>query len=117
MATLRTFAYNPSLIPISGSTQVGTLAVGGSGGDVDWWDGPDEELGYVIAIPVSGNTQPTPIPGVFASVGFYRSDGLNDSSFINLSEYVSNIFDNPQTFSSATDASIWLTTNVFWNSY
>ena len=57
MSTSRAFAYNPSLTPIPGSIQVGALAVGGgSGGGVVWWDGPDEELGYVIAVPVSGNT-------------------------------------------------------------
>jgi hypothetical protein len=26
-----------------------------------FWNGPDEDLGYVIAVPVSGNTQPTPV--------------------------------------------------------
>jgi hypothetical protein len=62
-------AYNPSLSPIDGTDQVGTLAVGIteqdynlSPGGVTWWNGPDEELGYVIAVPVSGNTQPTPVP-------------------------------------------------------
>jgi hypothetical protein len=79
--------------------------------------GPDEDLGYVIAVPVSGNTQPTEIPGVFASVGFFRSDDLTDGSFINIAEYVANEYNTPQTFSSATDASNWLTTNGFWNSY
>jgi hypothetical protein len=27
-----------------------------------WWNGPDEELGYVIAQSVSGNTQPSNVP-------------------------------------------------------
>jgi hypothetical protein len=65
MSTARPFAYNPSLTPISGTIQVGDLAVGsvnGGGFNVGvWWNGPDEEQGYVIAIPVPDNTQPTPV--------------------------------------------------------
>ena len=307
MATTTPLAYNPTASPISGTSQVGTLAVGRSQqdysinpGGVTWWMGPDEDLGYVIGVPVSGNTQTTPlgstwdanyvgvgnvlssgntvvtnnavnasvlgtqlvdgndkimfsirvnqgingvigfgqndmninsyvgsdnksfgldsqgqylfygavqdsglpswgspndiidvaiklgvgsgiwfrlngggwngtrnenpasgysslgvpivnpnlypgltpypvniqgkatflsepvysvpsgftfIGGVFASVGFYRSTGLTDSSFIDVAEYVANEYGTPQTFSSATQASIWLTTNGYWNSY
>ena len=68
MATTKPFAYNPSLSPISGTTQIGTLAVGTTDqdysinpGGVKWWMGPNEDLGYVIGIPVSGGTQPTPV--------------------------------------------------------
>ena len=118
MATSRPFAYNTGA-SISGTTQTGDLAVGVSDepyadnyGGVIWWNGPDEELGYVIAVPVSSNTQPTPIPGVFASVGFWRSDDLTEGSFVDLTNTVFN-----QTFSSATEASIWLTANGYWNSY
>jgi len=119
MATTTPLAYNPSASPIAGTSQVGTLAVGTSPqdysinpGGVPWWMGPDEELGYVIGVSVPGNTQPTPISGVTASVGFYRSTGLTDISFV---ELTNQTFD--QNFSSATDASIWLTTNGYWNSY
>jgi hypothetical protein len=52
-----------------------------------------------------------------ASVGFYRTKTLTDNDFINLSQYVASKNNTPQTFSSATDASIWLTNNGFWNSY
>lgn len=121
MATARPFAYNTGA-PIAGTTQIGSLAVGTPtdgfvATGLEWWEGPDEELGYVIAVPVSGDTQPTPISGVTASLGFYRTDGFDDNGFINLSQYVANDFGNPQTFLSATDASIWLTNNGFWNSY
>jgi len=61
MATTRPFAYNPGS-PIAGTIQVGDLAVGyptsGYTG-MEWWNGPDEDLGYVIAQPVSADTQPT----------------------------------------------------------
>ena len=120
MATARPFAYNPgSLIP--GTEQVGSLSIGtptsGITNNPQYWNGPDEDLGYVIAAPVSGNTQPTEIPGVFASVGFYRTDSFDDNQFIQLSEIISDVYGTPQTFLSASDASNWLTNNGFWNSF
>jgi hypothetical protein len=64
MATARPFAYNTGS-PIDGTIQVGNLSIGtptsGFTNNPQFWNGPDEELGYVIATPVSGNTQPTPV--------------------------------------------------------
>ena len=67
MATTAPLAYNTGS-PIQGTEQVGDLAIGITNqdystnpGGVTWWMSPDEELGYVIAHPVSGNTQLTPI--------------------------------------------------------
>jgi hypothetical protein len=116
MATARPFAYNTGST-INGTEQVGSLAVGTptsgfSSTGLAWWNGADEDLGYVIATPVSGNTQPTPISGVTASVGFYRSTGLTDASFIELTNSVFN-----QTFTTANYSSYYLTTNGYWNSY
>lgn len=118
MATTTPFAYNTGA-PIGGTSQLGDLAIGTTAqdysinpGGVPWWMGPDEELGYVITVPVSGNTQPTPVSGVTASVGFYRSTGLTENSFVDLTNNVFN-----QNFSSATDASVWLTNNGYWSSY
>jgi hypothetical protein len=120
MATASPFAYNTGGT-IPGTQQVGFLSVGtptsGFTNNPQYWNGPDEELGYVIAVPVSGNTQPTPISGVTASLGFFQTNGFSDSDFINLSQAVSSQYGTTQTFSSATDASTWLTTNGFWNSY
>ena len=120
MSTTTSFAYNLGE-SIPGTQQVGNLSIGtptsGYTNNPQYWNGPDEELGYVIAVPVSGNTQPTPIPGVFASLGFFQTSGFSDSEFINLSQAVSSEYGTPQTFSSATEASTWLTTNGFWNSY
>ena len=76
-------AYNPSASPIAGTTQVGSLAVGTtdqdyslSPGGVTWWMGPEESDGYVIAVPVSGNTQPTQIPddAIFLSPTYKGTD-------------------------------------------
>jgi len=52
-----------------------------------------------------------------ASVGFYGTETFDNTEFINLAEIVSNEYGNPQTFSSSTDASVWLRNNGFWNSY
>lgn len=42
---------------------------------LQWWNGPDEDPGYVIAqtnVDGSGNPlQPTPIPGGLGNVGFF----------------------------------------------
>jgi hypothetical protein len=65
MSTSRPFAYNTGSA-IAGTEQIGDLAVGfptsGFTGSPQFWNGPDEDLGYVIAVPVSGNTQPTQVP-------------------------------------------------------
>jgi hypothetical protein len=112
-------AYNPSLSPIDGTDQVGTLAVGIdeqdyslSPGGVTWWNGPEESTGYVIAVPVPGNTQPTEIPGVFASVGFYRSADLTENSFVELTNTVFG-----QNFTNGTDCKTWLNDNGYWTSF
>ena len=119
MSITRPFAYNIGS-PISGTTQVGSLAVGdinieysANYGGVIWWEGPDETLGYVIAESVSGNTQPTEIPGVYASVGFYRSEFLTEPSFIGIAGYVSQ----GQTFDTGNQAATWLTNNGYWSSW
>ena len=116
MATSRPFAYNTGST-ISGTLQFGNLAVGtptsGVTGSPQWWNGPDEELGYVIAESVSGNTQPTPVSGVSASVGFFRSTALTESSFIQTAQAVSRT----QTFASGNDAYLWLTGNSYWTSW
>ena len=66
MSTSRPFAYNNGA-PIPGTEQVGDLAVGwptngfGSTGKI-WWNGPDEDSGYVIAKINTRGNQPTPVP-------------------------------------------------------
>jgi hypothetical protein len=115
MAFARPFAYNPgSLIP--GTEQVGSLSIGtptsGFTNNPQYWNGPDEELGYVITQSVSGNTQPTEIPGVFASLGFFRSTDLTEGSFITLSETIAG-----QSFATGEDAKTWLNNNGYWTSY
>jgi hypothetical protein len=125
MSTSRPFAYNP--IPpnslISGTSQLGNLAIGvlvkpytENYGGVRWWEGPDEDLGYVIAVPVSGNTQPTPNPGETASVAFYRSKQLTDPSFLQITNYLAKKQGQPP-FVNTQVAYDWLTAQGYWTSF
>jgi hypothetical protein len=115
MAFARPFAYNLGTT-IPGTEQVGNLSIGaptsGFTNNPQFWNGPDEELGYVIAQSVSGNTQPTPLSGVTASVGFFRSTDLTEGSFITLSETIAG-----QSFANGDDAKTWLNNNGYWTSY
>ena len=118
MATARPFAYNTGA-GITGTVQFGFLAVGTptagfSSTGLEWWNGPDEDPGYVIAQSVPGDTQPTPVFGVSASVGFFRSSVLTDPSFISLA----NVIAGPSgPFASGSAAKTWLNSNGYWTSY
>lgn len=115
MAFARPFAYNPSS-QIPGTEQIGNLSIGtptsGFTNSPQYWNGPDEELGYIIAQSVSGNTQPTPFSGVTASVGFFRSPLLTENSFV---EFTNNLFG--QNFSNGNEAVVWLNSNGYWTSF
>jgi hypothetical protein len=114
MATARPFAYNTGST-ISGTTQIGSLAVGtpssGFTGNPRWWNGPDEDLGYVICRPNTSGNQPNP-DNVPAYIRFSRSKLKTDQSFINL---VNSVFN--QTFTGTTQCSSYLTTNGYWTSW
>jgi len=80
MSFARPFAFNTKT-PIPGTIQVGNLAVGYptlgfESTGLQWWNGPDEELGYVIAQPVPDNSQPTPVPddALFLSATYKGTD-------------------------------------------
>lgn len=114
MGTARTFAYNTGS-PITGADQFGNLAVGipSSGYQatgLKWWNGPDEDLGYVIgyAAPEGRNGA----DGVTGYVGFLRTSTKSDGEFISLSNYVGG-----QSFGSASEAKTWLNNNGYWTSY
>jgi hypothetical protein len=114
MATARPFAYNTGST-ISGTTQIGSLAVGtpssGFTGNPKWWNGPDEDLGYVICRPNINGNQPNPdrLP---AYIRFSRSKLKTDQSFIDL---VNSVF--KQTFTTTTQCTSYLTTNNYWTSW
>ena len=118
MPTARPFAFNPGA-PIDGTEQIGQIAVGitpqnyvGGYGGVRWWNGPDEDLGYVICYSVPAQNHPSP-DGPIAGVGFFRSKVLTEPSFIEIAEYVSS----GQTFATGANAKVWLNDNGYWTSY
>jgi hypothetical protein len=122
MPTTRPFAYNTGST-IVGTLQVGDLAIGvdplnyaGGVGGVQWWGGPDEDLGYVIAHPTPDGSQPNQL-GIPAYLGFWRSEFLTEVSFIGLAEIVSNQHGSPQTFNTGDSAKTWLNNNGYWTSY
>ena len=122
MSTARPFAYNIGA-PITGTDQVGGLAVGTptagfSATGLQWWNGPDEDLGYVIAQSVPSNTQPVPVGtgATGASVGFFRSSALTDPSFISIANAVAGP-SGGGPFASGSAAKTWLNSNGYWTSY
>ena len=80
-------------------------------GGVKWWNGPDEDLGYVIAKPIPDGTQPNPI-GIPAYVGFSRSEFLTEISFVELTNYLFG-----QTFTTGNQCKTYLNSNGYWTSW
>ena len=115
------FAYNTGSL-ISGTTQVGNIAISEADveysanfGGLQWWGGPDETNGYVIA-----HTDPSGshdgAAGGNANLGFWRSTGLTDSDFLDLVNSIPpRIGDTP--FTNTNDAYVWLNANGYWTSY
>lgn len=135
MSTSRPFGYYNGIPPLpSGTTeQYGNLVVGvgslnyvGGEGGIRWWNGPDEDLGYVIAQTnvnyLEEPQQPTPntgqtINGItypleFGSVGFNRTDGKSSQLFVALANQITG-----QNFTTASQAKIWLESNGYWTSW
>jgi len=117
MSTSRPFAYNTGA-SLPYTDQVGDIAIGVGDvrydenyGGLKWWNGPDEDLGYVIAHTVPSGNQPNPL-GIPAYIGFYRSPLKTDESFINM---VNQFFN--QTFVTGNQCKTYLNNNGYWTSY
>ena len=119
-AVSRPFAYNSGLAPISGAYQVinSPLAIGVDPqdytlmpGGIQWWEGPDENVGYVIAHSVPTGTQPNPL-GIPAYVGFWRSSNLTENAFVTKAGFVSN-----KSYQSGDEAYIWMNGLGYWSSW
>lgn len=115
------FAYN-SGSTITGMTQFGSVAVGSrqidyttNPGDVIWWQGPDESEGYVIACPMPNGNQSTPL-GDIGTVGFWRSNGFTDASFLATANEVAGV-KSQESFNSVTGATEWLSSSGFPTTY
>jgi hypothetical protein len=123
MATSRPFAYNPGGA-ISGATQSGNLAIGTASqdysknlGGVKWFMGPDEDLGYVMALAVTGGNYPTPDGQNNGNVQFWRSAAKTDESFRLMSNSISFQFGGSGPFASANAAKTWLDASGFWTTF
>jgi len=119
MPTARPFAMNTGST-INGTQQFGNLAVGTPTSGFDstglrWWNGPDEDSGYVIAQETLGGRS-TP-DGVTAYLGFWRTGTKTESDLIYLSNFISAKNGTPQEFTGATQAKTWLVNNGYWTSY
>jgi hypothetical protein len=117
LSTSRPFAYNTGST-ISGTIQLGDLAIGvdpldysDDVGGVRWWEGPDEDLGYIICRPNLSGNQPNPDNNP-AYIRFLRSKLKTEQSFV---ELVNSVFD--QTFTSGNQCKNYLDSNGYWNSW
>lgn len=124
MATSRAFCYNPHPNPqILGTEQLGNLAIAlGSAVDYDpslqWWNGPDEDLGYVIAYTQPTDDHPNAPERILltnypCNIGFLRTATKTDIDFIRLSRIVTG--DN--TLVTTIQAKTKLNQLGFWTSY
>jgi hypothetical protein len=112
MSKSRPFSYNTGS-QISGTEKYGNLSVGvtkqnyGEGiGGVRWWNGPEEDSGYVIAYAREDLQQP----------GFRRTQTKTESAFLALTNSLPDR--SGQTpFADGSSAKTWLNANGFWTSY
>jgi hypothetical protein len=122
MASISAVTFN-SGSTITGTTQVGDLAIGstpqdytkGPGG-LRWWASADLNSGYIIAHVNPNANQPNQEGILGVKVGFWRTE-FTDEAFIQKAEYVANIYHTPETFTSATQANEWFFANGYWTSY
>jgi hypothetical protein len=124
MSTSRPFGFNSEKTPIPNTEQYGDLVVGDNSmdlpydenyGGVQWWNGPDEDLGYVIAtlnVDKGEPQQPTPVIDILGSVQFWRTDGFDEGLFIDLVLSITGI-----SFKTTKDAISYLLSNGYWTSY
>jgi len=110
----RLYGYN-SGAPVSGASQSGNLAISNDskgGGSVQWYNGPNEDLGYVIGYPDTTGTRKVGGVTVGNAVGFMRTSSKTDAEFLSLANFLTN-----QGFVTASVAANWLNTNGYYTSY
>ena len=111
----RLYGYN-SGAPVSGASQSGNLAISNDsrgGGSVQWFNGPNEDLGYVIGYPdTSGSRKVRGVTISGGAVGFMRTSNKTDAEFLSIANLLTN-----QGFVTASVAANWLNTNGYYTSY
>jgi len=113
MAKTRPYALNTGST-ISGTTQIGSLAIGVAAqdystnpGGVTWYMGPDEELGYVIAVPNESEGKPQ----------FWRSSALTNESYISIGHTVGRRRGKLWPFADTQDFSSWCTQSGYSSTF
>jgi hypothetical protein len=110
----RLYGYN-SGAPVSGASQSGSLAISNDsrgGGSVQWYNGPNEDLGYVIGYPDTSGLRKVGGVIVGNAVGFMRTSAKTDAEFLSLANFLTS-----QGFLTASVAADWLNTNGYYTSY
>lgn len=115
----RRFAYN-SGAQVENTIKVGDLTISTyltdySSTSLNWWNGPDERLGFVIAYPVPAQNHPTQI-GNIAGVGFKRSNGRTMSEFISLVNNM-RLSNSLSTLNTISECLSWLDSLNYWYSW
>lgn len=124
MATTRPFAKNTGSA-INGTTQVGNIASGNPNNGfaatgLAWFNGPNEESGYIVCGESSGNSTPAGANGIVtnqyggptANIQFWQAADNTDAAFIELAKKI--IPGNYVTTSAAYDA---LNTGGYWTNF
>lgn len=123
MPTYRPFCYNPTPNPtISGTEQVGNIAAVTGNAVIDpslqWWGGPDEDLGYVICYVDQTGDHPNAPERVLGgnyicNLGFLRTGTHSESEFIELSKKITG----NNSLISGLGAKTELNNLGYWTSY
>jgi hypothetical protein len=119
MPTIRPFVYNTGAT-VSGTEKVSNITAGYPSGGfpgsgvTGWRNGPDEDLGYVIAYTDAGpRTAGGGIENATGvSIGFKRSIAKTDESFLSLANSI-----GATTFANVSLAKTWLNANGYWTSF
>ena len=107
---------------ISGTTQIGDIAVGNTvqdyssdPGGVQWYMGPEDSTGYVVARPDPSIGHTTPAGGN-VGLSFRRSSDFTESSYINLANSVS-LEAGGTGITSSSEATIWFGEQGVYSSF
>lgn len=79
------------------------------------WIGPNEKTGYIVCNPIPDLNQPNPV-ATACGVGFYRSLGLTDQSFIDMVNSLPQRSGETK-FTTVNECTAWLTSSGLWTSY
>lgn len=115
MSTSRPFARNLNITAPAGTEKLGNLAIGiPTAGFIatglNWYQGPDEDLGYVIAKDNPDGQSAADESTAF--LGFWRTETFSDASFLVLGNAVLST-----AYTSVAELLTALSNAGYWTSY